>query len=159
MTGLLHWIVKMLGDNPIWIARVRLDKGDLDRRIVMETLRLAQSEYIARRVLRPFEIDGYRVPQGARLRICVNESHRDPAVFEAPETFDPDRFSGRRYTSAEYAPFGMLEHSCLGVQTTHVLAAAFLREYCEYDWIVCNDAEPEYDGLHWTPSRRLRITL
>ena len=121
VTGLLHWIVKMLGDNPIWIARVRLDTGDLDRRIVMETLRLAQSEYIARRVLRPFEIDGYRVPQDARLRICVNESHRDPAVFEAPETFDPDRFSRRRYTSAEYAPFGMLEHSCLGVPTTMYL--------------------------------------
>ena len=89
----------------------------------------------------------------------MNESHRDPAVFEAPETFDPDRFSGRRYTSAEYAPFGMLEHSCLGVPATHVLAAAFVREYCECDWIVSGDGEPEYDGLHWTPSRRLRITL
>ena len=159
VTGLLQWIVKMLGDNPVWIERVRSGNGDLDRRIVMETLRLAQSEYIARRVLRPFEIDGYRVPQDWWLRVCVNESHRDPAVFPNPETFDPDRFEQRRYTTAEYAPFGMFEHSCLGVPTTHTLAVAFVREYCELDWTVCQDAEPEYDGFHWGPSRRLRVSL
>lgn len=159
MTGLLRWVVKMLGDNPVWMKRVRSDNGDLDTRIVMETLRLAQSEFIARRVVRPFKINGYYVPRDWWLRVCVNESHRDPAVFPSPETFDPDRFDNRRYTIAEYAPFGMFEHSCLGVPTTHALASAFVREYCELDWILCEDAEPDYDGNHWTPSRRLQIGL
>jgi cytochrome P450 len=159
VTGLLQWIVKMLGDNPSWISRVRSSSDDLDRRVVMETLRLAQSEYIARKVLKPFEIEGYQVPRDWWLRVCVNESHRDPAVFESPETFDPDRFADRRYTVAEYAPFGMFEHACLGVPTTHALASRFVHEYCEYDWVVCDDGEPEYDGFHWIPSRRLAVTL
>lgn len=157
VTGLLQWIVKLLGENPVWITSVRSSNGDLDRRIVMETLRLAQSEYITRRVLRSFEVDGYRVPKDWWLRVCVNESHRDPAVFASPETFDPDRFAGRRYTTVEYAPFGMFEHACLGVPATHALAGAFVREYCDLDWTVCEDGDPEYDGFHWMPSRRLRV--
>ena len=150
-------MVKLLGESPVWITSMRSGGDDLARRIVMETLRLAQSEYINRRVLRPFEIDGYRVPQDWWLRVCVNESHRDPAVFANPGAFDPDRFAHCRYTTAEYAPFGMFEHSCLGVQATHALAGAFVREYCELDWTLCRDAEPEFDGFHWMPSRQLRI--
>jgi hypothetical protein len=100
----------------------------------------------------------YRVPRGWWLHLSVNESHRDSSVFASAETFDPDRFDQRRYTTAEYAP-GMFEHSCLGVPTTYAIAAAFVREYCELDWTLCDDAEPEYDGFHWTPSRRLRIRL
>jgi retinoid hydroxylase len=159
VTGLLRWIVKLLGENRGWIARVRSDDGDLDTRVVMETLRLAQSEYILRRVVRSFEFDGYVVPRGWWFRVCVNESHRDPSVFPNPDLFDPDRFDRRRYNAAEYAPFGMLEHKCIGVPTTHGLATAFVREFCERDWFTCEDAEPEYDGNHWAPSRRLRIRL
>jgi cytochrome P450 len=159
LTGLLRWAVKMLGDNPVWIGRVRSSTGDLDKRIVMETLRLAQSEFIARKVRRSFELDGYRIPRGWWFHVCVNESHRDPAVFPSPERFDPDRFDQRRFSAAEYAPFGMFEHSCLGVPTTYTLGAAFIREYCQFDWVIREDAKPEYDGFHWVTSRRLRIGL
>lgn len=159
VTGLLHWIVKMLADNPAWIGRVRSDGSDLATRVVQETLRLAQSEFIGRRVVAPFELEGHAVPKGWYLRVCVQESHRSPEVFDRPETFDPDRFAGRRYTRAEYAPFGMLEHACLGVMATHAVASAFVRAYCEHDWAVSQDGAPEYDGFHWTPSRRLRVGL
>ena len=92
VTGLLHWIVKMLGDNPIWIARVRLDTGDLDRRIVIETLQLAQAdtspgEYRAVR-------DG-RLPGSSRRAAphLLNEGRR-PGSVRGARTFDPDPFAG-----------------------------------------------------------------
>lgn len=122
-------------------------------------MRLAQSEYIGRRVVAPFELEGHVVPKGWYLRVCVQESHRSPEVFDRPETFDPDRFVGRRYTRAEYAPFGMLEHACLGVTATHAVGSAFVRAYCEHDWVVSQDGAPEYDGFHWMPNRRLRVGL
>ncbi len=86
LTGLLHWVVKLLGDNPRWIRRTReaADPEGLSKRVVMETLRLAQSELIFRTVLDEIEVDGRRVPAGWNLRVCVRESHRDPAVFTNP---------------------------------------------------------------------------
>ena len=59
---------------------------------VMETLRLEQSEFLYRRVVAPIDIDGRTIPAGWILRLCVNEAHRDPAVFPDPDRFDPRRF-------------------------------------------------------------------
>jgi cytochrome P450 len=162
VTGLLHWIVKMLADSPAWTERVRAqdDPGNLCRAIVAETLRLAQSEYIARRATESFELGGYVVPEHWYLRVCVQEAHRDPAVFPNPEAFDPERFLERRYTRGEYAPFGMLTHSCLGANTTARLAETFVRELSHsYDLEVVKDGAVVHDGYHWRPSTRHRVRL
>jgi cytochrome P450 len=162
VTGLMHWLVKMLADNPAWIDKAAAEDGagDLPRRIVSETLRLAQSEYIARRAVKQLDLDGFVVPEGWYVRVCVQEAHRDPGVFDDPETFDPDRFARRRYTRREYAPFGMLEHSCLGVSAAMRVAETFVRELCAgYDLRVVDDGPVETDGYHWRPSRRHRVSL
>ena len=94
--SLLHWIVKMLGDNPAWVEKGQNGSApaDLPSRIVFETLRLEQSEVIMRKVTEAFSIDGFVVPADWYLRICVKESHSDPAIFANPGSFDPDRFIG-----------------------------------------------------------------
>ena len=51
-----------------------------------------------REIVHPITHAGFRLPRGWLLRICVHESHRDPAVFEHPEVFDPDRFLRRAPT-------------------------------------------------------------
>jgi enediyne biosynthesis protein E7 len=162
VTGLLHWVVKMLGDNPVWNERCRADSpaGDLSSRIVLETLRLEQSEFISRKVLETFEIDGFVVPAEWYLRICVQESHRDPAIFPNPDVFDPDRFLGAHYGRDEYSPFGMALHSCLGVKATVTVASTFVQELARgYDWSLLRDGTPEFTGYHWRPHRRLRIGI
>jgi cytochrome P450 len=152
--------VKKLADNPIWNERLRdEDDDDLPRRIVLETLRLEQSEYIHRRVLDPITEDGFVVPAGWNLRLCVHEAHRDPGIFPNPEAFDPDRFLGRRYSSQEYQPFGRLRHRCLGAGTTEALAGAFVSQLACYDLAVVRDGPAVFDKYHWRPSRRLRKTV
>jgi cytochrome P450 len=162
VAGLLHWVMKMLGDNPEWAGRLRGDDrtGDLARRIVLETLRLHQSEFIQRRALQELELDGRRIPAGWFVRLCVRESHRDPAVFPDPDAFDPDRFAGRRFSRYEYSPFGRLEHRCIGATATLVLATCFVSELsCGYDWTVVQDGPAEFNRYHWRPSRRFRVRL
>ena len=160
VTGLLHWIVKELAENPVWIERLRAEGDDgLPSRIVLETLRLHQSEYIHRRVLDPITQDGFVVPAGWNVRLCVHEAHRDPEVFPDPETFDPDRFLGRRYSSHEYQPFGRLGHRCLGAGTTQSLAGVLVSQLAGYDLEVVRDGPAVFDKYHWRPSRRFRMRL
>jgi cytochrome P450 len=161
VAGLLHWIMKKLGDHTEWCQKAREDEsGDLARRIVLETLRLHQSEFIQRRVLEPLSIDGYEIPAGWFVRMCIRESHRDPQVFENPASFDPDRFLGHRFSRYEYSPFGRLEHRCIGETLTLAVAACFVSKLAKgYDWAVVQDGPPEFNRYHWRPSRKFRVRL
>jgi cytochrome P450 len=129
--------------------------------VIKETLRLHQSEYLYRRVVKPFEFEGYEVPKGWLVRICVRESHRDPKVFVEPERFNPDRFleiSGNRYS-----PFGMLEHSCNGVPLVHLISRSILEELRQHGNLELTKKSPPVRAFrhwsHWRPSSRIDLSF
>jgi cytochrome P450 len=104
VAGLLLWTLKMLSDHPEWATRVReelalsgkendKESNCLASRIVMETLRLEQSEYLMRKVRKEIRFNGFVIPKGWLLRICIRESHRSAEVYENPDTFNPNRFT------------------------------------------------------------------
>jgi (+)-abscisic acid 8'-hydroxylase len=161
--GLLAWIVRMLTDHPAWVERVRADErpSGLARRIAQETLRLEQSEFLTRRATEDIHWDGYLIPKGWRLRICVRESHRSPAVFADPDVFDPDRFVPTPPSRDDYSPFGVTSTrtSCLGEPLTLTVGRIFVEELVRFDWSVVNDGPREFSGFHWRPSRRFRVAL
>ena len=174
----LVWIVKFLGENPEWLDRLRSEQTetrqpsagaaqhsarlDLASRIVIETLRLAQSEYVYRRVEDEIAVDGFTIPKGWLVRILVAESHlRDPP-FEHPRMFDPDRHLGRSFSSNELSPFGLDHHACLGARLTLLLCRAFTQQLSEYQLTVQADGPVERGNrhwMHWAPSSRLRVAL
>ncbi len=161
--GLLVWTLKMLADHPAWaeaLATTTEPEG-LALRIALETLRLEQSEFLYRRVRAPIMVDGFRVPAGWMLRLCVRESHRDPALYPDPERFDPARFLTPPGRDA-YAPFGAPSgrHTCLGEALAKTIASIALAELARgFTWRVVADGPREFDGWHWTPSPEFRITL
>lgn len=170
--GLLSWIVKMLGDHPVWLERLRTEmKTDgshspgpwLADRVVMETLRLEQSEYLYRRVRTGFHHNGVQFPAGWQVRLCVRESHRRDDVFEEPDRFNPDRFVGRTYTKAEYSPFGTGRHACNGADLTNLICRVIVEQLASgFDLSTAQDGPPERDFRHWShwrPSSRLRVTI
>jgi cytochrome P450 len=171
VVGLLHWLVATLGREPAWQERIRSANGaarengkpDVVERVMMETLRLGQSEYIYRSATREIDYDGFRIPRGWLVRLCVWESHRDPAVFRDPETFDPDRFLERTYDPSEYAPFGWGPHACNGVPLVSMACKALLGELAAgYDWTVTGAEPAERDFRHWNhwrPNSNLRLRL
>jgi len=171
VSALLMWVFKLLSDHPAWVGRLRAEiveaeatrstRGDdLASRIVSETLRLRQSEFVMREVTRPVWHRGLRIPRGWLLRICVQASHRDPSVFERPEVFDPDRFLRKRTTGDEYAPFGLDHHKCIGESLARSMAEVFACELARHEWEVTGDGPTQLSSWrHWEPSSRFRVRL
>lgn len=168
LTALLMWVLKMLGDAPEWAGRLREaarsqpedEAYALAGRIVRETLRLEQSEYVYRRAKRDVQFRGFRIPRGWRVRVLVREGHRDPAHFEDPERFDPNRWLAAGKPGALYQPFGIDAHACIGTSVTETLTCLVLTELARnYDWDVVSDGPREYGWAHWQPSSKLRIVV
>ena len=172
VSGLLQWVLRMLTDHPEWADKLRLalpgtgSDGDselpLSKRIVMETLRLEQSEYLYRVTTRRVEHRGVVIPKGWLVRLCTRESHQDATVFEHPDVFNPDRFLSRTFTRREYAPFGVgLRHGCLGEHLTKTVARIFAEPLVlGYRWQTVADGPAEHSAWrHWRPASAWRVVL
>jgi len=72
---------------------------------------------LARLATRDTVVDGFRIERGTNLIVGIYALHRDPALWDAPETFDPDRFSAERSRGRDrwqFLPFGAGARSCIG---------------------------------------------
>jgi cytochrome P450 len=161
LAGLLRWNMKTLSDVPCVVERIRRGaEPDLPRAVVLETLRLHQSEGLSRIATCDLDVEGFRIPKKTFLRIAVRESHRDPMAFPDPLSFRPDRFIGTRVNPDKYAPFGLDRHRCIGADLVTAIGGIFVEELVRrYRWRVLADG-PEHRGpYHWEPSRRFAITI
>ena len=135
-----------LGRHPEMQARVArevaaiedrpLTPGDVPRlgytvQVLREALRLCPPVVVAgRTAMRDIAVDGYRVQAGSMVLVGVFGLQRDPALWENPLDFNPDRFSAEninRMDRWQYIPFGAGPRSCIGdhfamLEATLVLA-------------------------------------
>ena len=137
----------MLGLEPQW-----LDLAEPEA-IVLETLRLEQSEYIIRRASRDIKWRGYEIPKGWMIRVCVREAHRLAPIADA-SSFRPDRPVG-----GHVRPFGAHRHTCPGRQMALALGALLVRELSQHKLQLLDSGPREFDGWHWTPGSRLRVQV
>jgi cytochrome P450 len=167
VSGLLMWVLKLLGDHPAWTNRLRVETLEssgrapsLASRVVSETLRLQQSEFVMREIVQPFRHRGFQFPRRWLLRVCVHESHRNAENFDRPHEFDPDRFLGTPPSRDQYGPFGLDRHACVGEPLARAMAEAFAGALSGCDWEVASDGPTELnDWRHWAPSPRFRVRL
>jgi cytochrome P450 len=87
-------------------------------RILREALRLYPPFYaIVRETTMPVTLCGYDLPADALVMLPQWAVHRDPRWYDAPTTFDPDRWAPDRAAarpSYAYFPFGGGPRICLG---------------------------------------------
>jgi cytochrome P450 len=106
--------------HPACLDRVRQNPDALDRAIE-EALRLeSPGQYQGRITLEPVEIGGRKIRSRAIVLLGYGAANRDPARFDAPDSFDIDRPPHRTMT------FGMGPHACLGTALVRVQARAAL---------------------------------
>ena len=66
---------------------------------------------------RDIEFEGYRIPKGTTVMFNLDSVLMDPAIFNNPKEFNPDRFlddKGEVIRQKELIPFGIGRRVCLG---------------------------------------------
>jgi cytochrome P450 len=107
--------------------------------IAKETMRLHPAgPMLAPRMSRKdASVGGYDIPVGTRIFVSVWAIGRDPAVWDAPEEFMPERFLGSKIDvkghDFELLPFGSGRRMCpgysLGLKVIHVSLANLLHGF------------------------------
>ena len=130
----LSWVFHVLGTHPEVEAKLHAEVDEVlgDRRprmedlprlrytkmVVEETLRLYPSAWIfARMNIGVDEIGGYPIPPNSLLFVVPYLTHRHPAFWDGPDTFEPERFTPDRSATRprfSYIPFGAGPRLCVG---------------------------------------------
>lgn len=105
--------------------------------VINETLRLyaAAPAHLPREVIQGGrEIDGYWIPVGTIVETQAYSMHRNSAIYQDPERFDPSRWaSPSKEMKNAWMPFGGGSRICLGLHLAQmelrVATAGFFRAY------------------------------
>ena len=100
--------VAAVGDRPLTADDV--PRLSYTVQVLNEALRLCPPAPVATRMLtKDFDVDGYRVEAGSWAIVGIYAMHRDPAFWDHPLVFDPNRFSRSNSKDRDrwqYLPFG-----------------------------------------------------
>lgn len=115
----LAWAFERVARHPYVLERIRagLEAGNTDYldATIKETLRLRPVVPItARKLTVPFDLGGRTYPAGTVLMPCIYLLHRNPDIYDDPETLRPERFLGRQPPPYAWIPFGGGVRRCLG---------------------------------------------
>jgi len=142
----LAWTLHLLDANPdacAWASEEvdsvlggRLPKAsDLPRLTRMkmcinEAMRVYPPAWFIPRVAQTDDsIGGYPVRAGEVVLVCPYATHRDPAVWESPEAFQPDRFSAEKEAKRprfSFIPFGAGPRFCIGAHYSLIVGQLIL---------------------------------
>lgn len=112
-------ILAMLRNREHWTA-LSADPSRASA-IIEETLRYDPPVQLASRVAgADMEIGAIRVPKGDIMMVLLAAAHRDPAVADRPDEFDPTR------SAIRHLAFGHGAHFCLGAPLARMEAAVAL---------------------------------
>ncbi|GJD30198.1 Cytochrome P450 107B1 [Methylobacterium adhaesivum] len=102
--------------HPLELARLRADPERAPR-VIEELLRYEPPVHFrTRKALGTIEIAGHTIPKGTPVILLFAAANRDPARFDAPDRFDPDRDDNQHFG------FGGGLHYCMGAPLARIEA-------------------------------------
>ncbi len=167
IAGLFRWLSKYASEQPEALEAIATEPLDFSsetmthtRAFVYETLRMDQIERLGRVINEDVVFEGYSIPKGASVRLCIWESHKDPEVFPEPFTFDRNRFLEKNYSLKEYAPFGIDHHRCPLGQVAIRMSMMVVKTLAEnYRIHPLGDGPAHRSPFHWQPAQSFSVRL
>jgi cytochrome P450 len=140
--------IQLLGEYPSWWRWLQESPLDRAPAVVEETLRhLSPAQGMLRVTTQPTTLGGVELPTGALVLLSYASANRDEAVFESPDTFDPNRTNARSHLA-----FGLGTHFCIGAPLVRLEGKIVLARLAER----VNNIEILDDELLYTPSFVIR---
>jgi cytochrome P450 family 135 len=131
--------------------------------VVHETLRLRSPILDApRTTTEPIELGGHVVPAGMVVSAMCAVTQRNPAVWEDPLAFRPERFLGDRPAPYAFTPYGGGVRRCIAASLTMLLMETVVRLVVERATVTAAFGPEERSrlyGLALLPSRGARVVL
>ncbi len=165
MQGLIRWNMLEMAGQEEHQRKITAANNPQKRRVLamsaaQETLRMHQSEYLARIATQSIEFDGHYIPKNSAVRICIWEGHRDGRKFTQPNTFDPMRFATRDFPRTSYAPLGLDHHKCLAAQWTYEISALLWEEMASTHHLsISNYGTPDMAKFHFEPGSDCELKM
>ena len=145
-------------EAPLWEHMTQLPYTEF---VVMEGLRLYPPAYgLTRTSLQDDEVGGCRLPGRSSLVLSIYGIQRDAEYWQAPELFNPDRFT-EEWREDAFLPFGMGKHICIGsrfsiLESMLVLASIGQR----FEFSLEDEAEVEPSAqVTLLPGQEIRLRL
>ena len=131
--------------------------------VVHETLRIRSPILDApRTTTETVEIGGHTIPPGVVVSAMCAVTQRNPAVWEDPLAFRPERFLGDRPAPYAYTPYGGGVRRCIAASLTTLLMQTVVRllvERAEITPAPGPDERSRLYGLSLLPSRGACVVL
>lgn len=132
---------------------------------VKEALRLYPPFWsLSRKAVEADRLGDYRIPANATLMLCPYVMHRNPAYWDNPEAFDPDRWGPDRIGAIHehaYFPFGGGPRTCIGKRLASmeaVLSLAMIVQRFDLHLATGQKVEPE-PMISFRPRHGIRMTV
>lgn len=159
------FIALALHEHPLWVARLRAETAERGTAVGGPQARAFAHEVrrvypfvpmLPARARCPMEWGGQRIRAGQRVLLDILGTNNDPAEWERPGDFDPERFLDLDPTEIEnFVPQGGGSadsgHRCPGEDITVGLMAVTAAHLAGRDW-TAEDADMSFD-LHRMPTR------
>ncbi|XP_078252090.1 uncharacterized protein LOC144591933 isoform X3 [Rhinoraja longicauda] len=133
---LTSFTIVLAGSNKVNVRkRARENEAYLDH-VLLEVERLWPSFIGGRRVAKQdTTLGGYTVPKGTQAMFIAFAIHRDPEVFDDPDEFQPERWSGRNAGQETLlCCFGNGSRNCIGIGLINLILKTavgyLLNNYC-----------------------------
>ncbi|MGB3592556.1 MAG: cytochrome P450, partial [Ornithinimicrobium sp.] len=118
----LAWLLGHTAQQPDLLDPSRHDSA------IKETLRLYPAGWTgSRQAAKDITVDGVDIPEGTLVLYSPYLTHRDPALWDRPTDFLPQRFAESPVPPWGYIPFAAGERTCLGRHYAHLLMATVLQ--------------------------------
>jgi cytochrome P450 len=146
-------IASVTGGAPVEAAQ--LGALPYTRQVIQEAMRLyPPAALVLRQPTEPVQLGSVQLAPGDTVLIPIYALHRSPALWDAPERFDPTRFAPEAVKARHrcaYLPFGAGPRNCIGMGFALQEAVAILATLLP--------AVSLHAAAGFEPKPRLRVTL